>query len=188
MSDALSVDDCDSNRVTPEVTRRRTNIITDLPALSSPPALPYDAIGTALRGALDWTLGTQHSEGFWSGTLDTNSCIEAEWLLAAHILGVRLPDEDGVIRVLLERQRPDGSWEVYPDAPAGDINSTVEVYAALRSRGFAPDHPVLSRARAWILSRGGLKTVRVFTRYWMAMIGVWPWDGTPNLPPENLRP
>jgi squalene-hopene/tetraprenyl-beta-curcumene cyclase len=29
--------------------------------------------------------------------------------------------------------------------------------------------------------------VRVFTRYWLALIGVWPWQATPNLPPEIIR-
>jgi len=187
MSDALSVDDCDSNRITPEVELHRTNIITDMSAFSTQTILPYGAMDGAIRGALEWSLNAQAPEGFWAGNVDTNSCIEAEWLLAAHILGIRLPDEDGVIRALLRRQRPDGSWEVYPDAPSGDINSTVEVYAALRSRGFDPECDVLSRARAWILSRGGLRNVRVFTRYWLAMIGVWPWQATPNLPPEIVR-
>ena len=36
---------------------------------------------------------------------------------------------------LFHRQRPDGAWDIYPDAPKGDINSTVEVYAALRAKG-----------------------------------------------------
>lgn len=187
MSDALSVDDCDSNRITPQVRLHRTNIITDMAGFSVAAALPVDAMDVAIRSALEWSLNAQAPEGFWEGNVDTNSCIEAQWLLAAHFLGVRLPDEDGVIRVLLQRQRPDGSWEVYPDAPLGDINSTVEVYAALRSRGFDPACEVLSRARAWILSHGGLRNVRVFTRYWLAMIGVWPWQAIPNLPPEIIR-
>jgi squalene-hopene/tetraprenyl-beta-curcumene cyclase len=119
--------------------------------------------------------------------VDTNSAIEAEWLLASHILGVSLPAEAGVIRELLQRQRSDGSWEIYPGAPDGDINSTVEVYAALRAKGFDPRCPELTRARRWILNHGGLRSVRVFTRYWLAMIGVWPWLATPNLPPEIIR-
>jgi squalene-hopene/tetraprenyl-beta-curcumene cyclase len=141
----------------------------------------------ALRASTDWLLRAQTPDGYWVGNVDTNSCMEAEWLLTCHILKYRLPIADGVIRTLFNRQRPDGSWEVYPGAPAGDINSTVEVYAALRATGHAPDHPALARAREWILGHGGLKNVRVFTRYWLAMIGVWPWRQTPNLPPEIIR-
>ena len=36
---------------------------------------------------------------------------------------------------ILNEQRADGSWEVYHNAPAGDINTTVECYAALEQPG-----------------------------------------------------
>src|SRR5271155_3832180 len=144
-------------------------------------------VGQALRAAVDWLFDHQDREGFWVGMIETNSSIEAEWLLASHILGVKLPREDGIIRALLQRQRPDGSWRIYPGAPDGDINSTVEVYAALRTKGFDPQGPELTRARAFVHQHGGLGNLRVFTRYWLAMLGVWPWEATPNLPPEVIR-
>jgi squalene-hopene/tetraprenyl-beta-curcumene cyclase len=145
------------------------------------------AIESTLQASVDWLFADQTPEGFWVGMVESNSCIEAQWLLASHILGVELPIADGVIRALLNRQRPDGSWDIYPGAPAGDINSTVEVYAALRATGHDQSAPPLRRAREWILAHGGLSDVRVFTRYWLAMIGVWPWRHTPNLPPEIIR-
>lgn len=144
-------------------------------------------IERTLRDSAGWLVRHQRPEGFWVGMVETNSCIEAEWLLAGHILGVSLPIGPGVIRALFNRQRADGSWDIYPGAPAGDINSTVEVYAALRATGHDPDMPELRRAREWILAHGGLRNTRVFTRYWLAMLGVWPWRHTPNLPPEIIR-
>jgi squalene-hopene/tetraprenyl-beta-curcumene cyclase len=42
------------------------------------------------------------------------------------------------------------------------------------------------RAREWIFAHGGLSQIRVFTRYWLALIGEWPWEHTPNLPPEVI--
>jgi squalene-hopene/tetraprenyl-beta-curcumene cyclase len=140
-----------------------------------------------LNAALQWLVRNQKEGGFWVGMVESNSCMEAEWLLCSHIMGVDLPMKDGFIRTLLHRQRPDGAWEVFPGAPAGDINSTVEVYAALIAMGERADRPELARARAFILANGGLSKVRVFTRYWMALIGVWPWKDTPNLPPEIIR-
>ncbi|HSH44126.1 MAG TPA: squalene--hopene cyclase, partial [Arenicellales bacterium] len=65
--------------------------------------------------------------------------------------------------------------------------TTVECYAALRAWGCDPDGPELSRARRWIMDNGGLAEVRVFTRYWLALIGEWPWRHTPNVPPELIR-
>ncbi len=150
------------------------------------PALSPDLQQTLDR-ATAWLLSAQKPEGYWVGMVESNSCIEAQWLLCSHILGVELPIRAGVMRALLSRQREDGSWDIYPGAPAGDINSTVEVYAALRAMGEPPGRAELTRAHAWIHAHGGLADVRVFTRYWLALIGVWPWRNIPNLPPEIIR-
>jgi squalene-hopene/tetraprenyl-beta-curcumene cyclase len=140
-----------------------------------------------LEAATNWLLSAQKPEGYWVGMVESNSCIEAQWLLASHVMDVELPMRAGVIRTLFNRQRTDGSWDIYPGAPAGDINSTVEVYAALRAMGEPAERPELARARAWIHAYGGLANVRVFTRYWLALIGIWPWRDIPNLPPEIIR-
>jgi len=146
-----------------------------------------DCLNGAIAGAIEWLLQRQDPEGFWVGMLESNSCIEAQWILAMHFLGIR--DEKklaGMVASILNEQRVDGSWEVYHNAPAGDINTTVECYAALRAAGFSPNQEPISRARAWILERGGLSQTRVFTRYWLALIGEWPWQDTPALPPELI--
>jgi squalene-hopene/tetraprenyl-beta-curcumene cyclase len=146
-----------------------------------------DVLSHSIRAAIDWLWRTQDPSGFWVGMVESNSTIEAEWLLASHILGFPLPSEAAVIQALLQRQRPDGSWGTYPGAPDGDVNSTVEVYAALRAKGFDPQCDELARARAWLLQHDAMRRLRVFTRYWLAMLGVWPWEHTPNLPPEIIR-
>ena len=144
-------------------------------------------ISQAIATAIGWLDRAQAPDGYWVGAVETNVAMEAEWLLTSHFLGIPVPGEDKVIAGILARQRPDGAWEVYPSAPKGDLNGTVEAYAALRAKGFGPDHPAMVKARDWILKEGGLRNVRVFTRYWLAMIGVWPWAATPNLPPEVIR-
>jgi len=146
-----------------------------------------EGLSVAVAAAVDWLHERQQPEGFWAGMLESNCCMEAEWLLAFHILGYTHPEAAAIVRGLLDQQRSDGSWETYHDAPAGDINATVECYAALRAYGFAADHPALLRARAWIFAHGGLRGIRVFTRYWLALLGEWPWAATPNLPPEIIR-
>jgi squalene-hopene/tetraprenyl-beta-curcumene cyclase len=144
-------------------------------------------LSDAISQGESWLLDRQHEEGFWVGMLESNSCMEAQWILAMHFLGIE--DEKkraGMVASILHEQRADGSWEVYHNAPAGDINTTVECYAALRSAGYLPDAEVLSRAREWIFARGGLSQTRVFTRYWLALIDEWPWSATPTLPPELI--
>jgi squalene-hopene/tetraprenyl-beta-curcumene cyclase len=144
-------------------------------------------LGRCIEQALNWLVSEQDPAGFWAGKLESNCCMEAEWLLAFFIIGYDFHHTDDLLRGILQRQRPDGSWETYHDAPSGDINATVECYAALRIYGHAPESEPLQRARQWILANGGLARLRVFTRYWLALIGEWSWDKTPNLPPEVIR-
>ena len=143
-------------------------------------------LGNAIVGATDWLDRDQNDEGFWVGMLESSYCIEAEGLLAMHVLGYEHPRSDDLVQTLLKGQRADGSWESYYEAPNGDINSTVECYAALRATGMGPDEEALVKARKWIFDHGGLSGIRVFTRYWLALLGEWPWQRTPNLPPEVI--
>lgn len=141
----------------------------------------------AIETAADWLSARQKPEGYWVGRLESNACMEAQWILALWFMGL----EDHHLRPRLanslrETQAEDGSWRIYYGAPGGDINTTVEAYAALRSMGDAASAPHMVRAREWIMTKGGLKNIRVFTRYWLALIGEWPWEKTPNLPPEVI--
>ncbi len=145
-------------------------------------------LGAAIRAGAEWLVGRQKPEGYWVGRLESNACLEAQWILCLWFLGL----EDHHLRPRLAEslratQRKDGSWEIYHDAPAGDINTTVEAYAALRSCGVPASDPQLVAARDWILAKGGLRNIRVFTRYWLALIGEWPWEKTPNIPPEVIH-
>ncbi len=147
---------------------------------------------TQLQGAINdsgqWLAAAQNPEGYWVGQLESNVCMEAQWILALWFIGLEdHPLRPRLAKALTSTQRPDGSWEVYKDAPAGDINTTVEAYAALRSMGISADDPALTKAREWIFSKGGLTNIRVFTRYWLALIGEWPWEQTPNVPVEVIH-
>jgi squalene-hopene/tetraprenyl-beta-curcumene cyclase len=157
-------------------------------AVSAPRALQDmpQQLDAAIASGIEWLDRDQTPDGFWVGMLESSYCMEAEWLLAMHFLGIRHPREDDLVATLLNAQRPDGAWESYYAAPSGDINATVECYAALRCIGLSPDEPALAKARDWILAHGGLPQVRVFTKYWLALLGEWPWTATPNLPPEVI--
>jgi len=144
-------------------------------------------VAASIDAGLEWLDNAQYQQGYWAGMLESNCCMEAEWIMSFHVLGYEYPHLHRLVRGILSKQRRDGSWETYFDAPSGDINTTVEAYVALRIAGVAADTDAMSHARAWILDHGGLGKVRVFTRYWLALIGEWPWQETPNLPPEIIR-
>ncbi len=142
-------------------------------------------LSASIEAAADWLAARQKPEGYWVGRLESNACMEAQWILALWFMGLENHHlRPRLAQSLRETQRPDGAWQIYYEAPAGDINTTVEAYAALRSMGDRKDAAHMVRAREWIMSKGGLKNIRVFTRYWLALIGEWPWEKTPNLPAE----
>ena len=99
-----------------------------------------------MENAVGWTRRAQNDENYWVARLESNSSMEAEWLLAYHILGIEHdPKTESVIECLLNMQRKDGSWGVYHGAEAGDLNATVEAYAALRVHGHAATSEVAGR-------------------------------------------
>ena len=130
--------------------------------------------------------GSQHPDGYWWGELESNPTMEAEYLMLSHFLGRKNPERwRKVANYILSKQQDDGSWGQYYEAP-GDVSTSVECYFALKLAGHPADSPELTRAREFILSRGGVPKTRVFTKIWLALFGQWEWSGTPSLPPELM--
>ncbi|MYC39251.1 MAG: squalene--hopene cyclase [Chloroflexi bacterium] len=129
---------------------------------------------------------SQHPDGYWWGELESNPTMEAEYLMLSHFLGRKNPERwRKVANYILGKQQNDGSWGQYYEAP-GDVSTSVECYFALKLAGHPADSPELTRAREFIISRGGVPKTRVFTKIWLALFGQWEWSGTPNLPPELM--
>jgi squalene-hopene/tetraprenyl-beta-curcumene cyclase len=143
-----------------------------------------DAIRRALDAAVDWLRDQQSPDGWWKGELETNVTMDAEDVLLRHALGILTPELAGATATWIRsQQRADGTWATFYGGPA-DLSTTVEAYVALRLAGDAADAEHLSAARAFVLDSGGVERTRVFTRFWLAMVGQWPWTALPALPPE----
>ena len=128
----------------------------------------------------------QAPEGYWCGQLESNTTMEAEYLMLCQFLG-RVDQERWrkLANYILSKQREDGSWGQYFEAP-GDLSTSVESYFALKLAGHSAESEPLRKARQFILSRGGVPRVRIFTKIWLALFGQWDWRGTPNMPPELI--
>ena len=140
----------------------------------------------ALERAIDWLVEQQAPQGWWSGELETNVTMTAEQVLLYRFLGIELEAiRDGAIAHIVGTQREDGSWALYHDGPA-DLSTTIEAYVALKVLGFDVAREPMQRALSVIRRMGGLVHARVFTKIWLALFGVYPWDGIPSLPPEII--
>jgi squalene-hopene/tetraprenyl-beta-curcumene cyclase len=140
----------------------------------------------ALARGIEYLLARQHADGYWKGALDSNVSMDAEDLLLREFLGIRREDETRLAAAWIRsQQRADGSFANYPGGPA-ELSTTLEAYVALRLAGDAAQAPHLARAAACIRELGGVERTRVFTRIWLALFGLWPWQELPALPPEAI--
>ncbi len=148
------------------------------------------ATAQAARNAADRAvahlLGLQDASGWWKGELETNVTMDAEDLLLREFLGIRTAEQtQAAARWIRSCQRADGTWANWLGGDA-DLSTTVEAYVALRLAGDAPQEAHMATSAAWIRDRGGIAATRAFTRIWLAMFGVWPWEDLPVMPPEII--
>src|SRR5262245_15510267 len=140
----------------------------------------------ALQRAQEHLLRLQAPAGFWVGELEADSTITSEYLLLRHLLGT--PDrelERKALRYLRERQGQDGAWNLY-EGGASDLSATIKAYFAMKMAGVPAADPALTRAREWVLERGGPTQANVFTKITLALFGQYPWGGIPAMPVEIM--
>lgn len=143
-------------------------------------------LAQSLVRARDYLLSIQHTEGWWKGDLQTNVTMDAEDLMLREFVGLLdLDDTREAAAWIRSQQRTDGTWATFYDGP-GDLSTSVEAYVALRIAGDQPGEPHMEKAATFIRNAGGIEQSRVFTRIWLALFGLWPWEDLPALPPEII--
>jgi squalene-hopene/tetraprenyl-beta-curcumene cyclase len=141
-------------------------------------------VAEAARRATGALLACQDPAGWWKGELETNVTMDAEDLLLREFLGISTPEvTEATARWIRSNQREDGSFATFHGGPA-DLSTTVEAYVALRLAGDPAEAPHMRAAAQVVRDLGGLERSRVFTRFWLALFGLWPWEDLPVMPPE----
>ena len=154
---------------------KNETIITDL----------RQAVAQAIQRSQGYFLRVQSPEGYWWDELESNPTMEAEHIMLTHFLDDVDRERWRLANDIRSRQREDGSWGMYYGGP-GDLSTSVECYFALKLTGVSADEPYMQRAKQFILSKGGVPRVRIFTKIWLALFGQWDWKGTPAMPPELM--
>jgi squalene-hopene/tetraprenyl-beta-curcumene cyclase len=149
------------------------------PALRTP-------LADAIDKACDCLLAKQAADGHWCGELQGDTILESEYILLMAFL-----EREGEERVakaaryLLEQQGADGGWSNYPGGPA-DVSVSVKAYFALKLAGHDPNASYMIRARELILWLGGAARCNSFTKFYLALLGEFPYDNCPAVPPEMM--
>jgi squalene-hopene/tetraprenyl-beta-curcumene cyclase len=87
--------------------------------------------------------------------------------------------------MILSEQLPDGGWNIYPHGPA-EISATVKAYWALKIAGHSMEAPYMQKARQKIGQLGGIHKVNSYSKFYMALFGIYDWRGAPAIPPEIM--
>jgi squalene-hopene/tetraprenyl-beta-curcumene cyclase len=159
---------------TPSLTRSRAPARTFL-----------EKVERARERATDALLTLQNPKGYWWAELESNVTITAEYLMLHRFLGLPEDKFPALVREILSQQFDNGGWSLwYGDG--GNLSTSVEAYQALKMAGLPADDPRLTKARQFILERGGALAARVFTRINLALFGQVSWEGIPLLPVEFM--
>jgi len=149
-------------------------------------------IQVAVQRAAAALLSLQEPEGFWCGELTADTTLESDYILLQLWLhqpegAAWNPPSRGRIEKaclsILERQLPDGGFNIYHGGPA-DVSATVKAYCALKLAGRSQDSEPLRRARQRILALGGVQAANSYVKINLSLFGLYPRRHAPSVPPE----
>ncbi len=143
-------------------------------------------LGEGIRLAQENLLRLQSPEGYWIGELTVDTTLVSDVVLFMHWRGeVDFAKQAKCVKHLLDRQLPDGGWNIYVGGPS-EINASVKAYFALKLAGLSPDDPVMGRAHANILRLGGIPKMNTYAKLYLALLGQFSWKYLPIIPPEMV--
>jgi squalene-hopene/tetraprenyl-beta-curcumene cyclase len=146
--------------------------------------LPFSPVRRAVDRARRRLLGLQRPDGHWCGELQGDTILESEYVLLMAFLGRE--NEEQVRKAaeyVLRNQQADGGWTHYPGGPL-ELSGSVKAYFALKLTGHDPDAPYMRRAREIIRAKGGAARCNSFTKFYLALLGQFPYANCPSVPPE----
>jgi squalene-hopene/tetraprenyl-beta-curcumene cyclase len=146
----------------------------------------YARVEAATKRSQDYLLSIQKPEGYWVGELMVDSTLVSDMVAFHHWDGsVDKEWERKAINHLFSMQLPDGGWNIYYGGPS-EVNATIKAYLALKLAGVSEKDPRMLKAREVALHFGGVPRMNTFSKLYLALIGLFPWEYVPTIPCEVL--
>jgi squalene-hopene/tetraprenyl-beta-curcumene cyclase len=134
----------------------------------------------------NFLLREQKPEGYWIGELMVDCTLVADVIAFRHWDGkVDEAWQRKAVNHIFSLQLATGGWSIYPGGPA-EVNATVKAYLALKLAGVPLTDPRMLRARQTALSLGGIPRLNTFSKLYLAVMGLFPWEYVPTIPCEVI--
>ncbi len=136
----------------------------------------------AILRSQKFLFGEQKPEGFWNGELMVDSTLVSDTIAYHHWNGKIDRDwQRKAVNHIFSMQLPDGGWNIYYGGPS-EVNATIKAYLALKLAGVPVTDPRMLRAREVALHFGGVPRMNTFSKLYLALIGLFPWEYVPTIP------
>jgi squalene-hopene/tetraprenyl-beta-curcumene cyclase len=134
----------------------------------------------------------QAPDGHWCAELTADTTLESDFILFQLWLD---PPKDGqwephtrplidkAARAILDRQLPDGGFNIYVQGPS-EVSASVKAYVALKLAGVPVDDPRMARLRQRILELGGIQASNSYVKVNLSLFDLYPRQYCPSIPPE----
>ncbi len=141
-------------------------------------------VESAIHRSREYLLSLQHSDGYWSGELEADAMLEADYIFLHTLLESGDPERlKRACAEMMRYQKEDGSWSLYPGGP-GNVSLSVKCYFSAKLMEIPVSDPRLAKCREWILAHGGVVECNTFTKMYLCALGQYDYDAVPAIPPE----
>ncbi|ELR10814.1 cycloartenol synthase [Acanthamoeba castellanii str. Neff] len=150
-----------------------------------PPTDPASTPLEAAEKAVAFYQQIQSEDGHWAMDYGGPMFLMPGLLIACHVTGVELPRpvQIEMVRYLTNRQNADGGWGLHIESPS-TIFGTGMNYTAMRLLGVPMEDDRMKRAREFLAANDGCKGIPSWGKFWLAVMGVYDWEGLHPIPPE----
>jgi len=140
----------------------------------------------AIRRARENLFRLRQPGGYWIGELMVDATLVADTLGYYHWKGEVDPVwQRKAVNHLFSKQLPEGGWNLYHGGPA-EVNATIKAYMALKLAGVPVTDPRMLRAREVAKNLGGVPRMNTFSKLYLAIFGLYPWQYVPTIPCEVI--
>lgn len=177
----------------------RIQLRKENPSASMPPpikleereVITQEVVTTTLIRAINFFSTIQAHDGHWPGECAGGLFFLPPLVISLYIAGsinnvLSSEHKKEMKRYIYNSQNEDGGWGLHLEGHSTMFGSVLN-YIALRLLGEGPDDGEdnsMARGRQWILDHGGATGITSWGKFWLAVLGVYEWEGCNPLPPE----